>query len=99
MSQILDVVAVLPLDDFKLDLTFEDGVSGVVDVKQLIVFTGVFQPLLDPNYFRQVRVDESLGTVCWESGADLDPIVLYSIVTNQPIALNQPEQGDRDLAL
>lgn len=99
MSQVVDVVGVEPLEDFKLRLTFEDGVSGGVDVKQLVAFTGVFQPLLDPHYFRQVRVDENLGTVCWDNGADLDPIVLYSIVTNQPIALNQPEQGDRSFAL
>jgi len=85
MSQIFDVVAVQPLDNFHLQLTFENGVSGQVDIKQLTRFSGVFQPLLNPDYFRQVRVDPNLGTVCWDSGADLDPIVLYSLVSGQPI--------------
>jgi len=85
MPQIVDVIAVEPLDDFKLRLTFDDGLSGVVDVKQLTRFSGVFEPLLDPEYFRQVTVDPNLGTVCWNSGADFDPLVLHSIVSGQPI--------------
>jgi hypothetical protein len=30
----------------------------------------------DPQLFRSVRVDETLGTVVWPNGADLDPDVL-----------------------
>jgi Protein of unknown function (DUF2442) len=86
-----DIVAVKALEDFKLDLQFEDGISGVVNLKELIQFTGVFAPLLDPAYFAQVRVDPDLGTVCWENGADLDPLVLYAHVTGQAITLKQPQ--------
>lgn len=89
-SQIVDVIAAEPLEDFKLRLTFEDGRSGVVDVKQLTRFSGVFEPLLDPDYFQQVKVDADLGTVCWDSGADFDPIVLYSIISGHPIATAMP---------
>jgi hypothetical protein len=38
----------------------------------------VFEPLKDPEVFRQVRVDEELGTVVWPNGADLDPDLLSS---------------------
>ena len=82
-SPILDLVAVELLDDWKRHLTFEDSLSGTVDVKQLTRFSGVFQPLLDPNYFRQVKVDPDLGTVCWDNGADLDPLVLYRLISAQ----------------
>jgi hypothetical protein len=34
----------------------------------------VFQPLQDPAFFAQVRVD--YGTVVWPNGVDLDPDVL-----------------------
>lgn len=38
----------------------------------------VFEPLRqDPELFRQVRVDQELGTVVWPNGADLDPDVLH----------------------
>jgi hypothetical protein len=38
----------------------------------------MFQPLRDdPELFRQVRVDEELGTIVWPNGADMDPDVLH----------------------
>jgi hypothetical protein len=30
----------------------------------------------DPKLFRQVRVDDELGTIVWPNGADMDPDVL-----------------------
>jgi len=45
----------------------------------------VFEPLHeDPQLFRQVRVDEELGTVVWPNGADLDPDVLHGEPTQPP---------------
>ncbi|MEW5986958.1 MAG: hypothetical protein AB1791_10025 [Chloroflexota bacterium] len=29
--------------------------------------------------FRSVRVDDELGTLVWENGADIDPDVLYGL--------------------
>ena len=83
-----DVVVVRPLDGYRLHLFFEDGASGVVDLAAQIVFRGVFEPLRDREYFQLVRADPELGTVVWPNGADLDPDVLYSIVTGAPIALD-----------
>jgi Protein of unknown function (DUF2442) len=80
-----DIIAAYALPEWKLHLTFEDGVTGVVDLSKLIQFTGVFEPLLDPTIFTQVRVDPELGTVCWDSGADLDPLVLYATITGQQL--------------
>ena len=80
-----DVVAVQPLENHQLRLRFEDGVEGDVDIAPLIRFTGIFAPLKDKGYFDQVRVNPELGTICWPNGADLDPDVLYSAVTGEPI--------------
>ena len=80
-----DIVAVTPLEQYKLHLRFEDGAEGVVDLASHVSFRGVFEPLNNPAYFRQVRVDPDLGTVVWPNGADLDPDVLYSEVTGTPI--------------
>jgi len=78
---LLDIIAVYPLDGYKLHLTFEDGAEGIVDIAQLIEFTGVFQPLVNPTYFAQVAVNPDLGTISWPNGADLDPNVLYALPT------------------
>jgi hypothetical protein len=90
-----DIVAVRALGDYRLHLRFEDGVEGVIDLTPVLSFRGVFQPLRDPAYFAQVRVDPELGSVVWPNGADLDPDVLYARLTRTPIL----EQPDVHLAL
>jgi len=80
-----DVVEVYPLDGYRLRLRFEDGTEGVIDVSQLVPFTGVFAPLRDRTEFLSVRVNPELGTVCWPSGADLDPDVLYSLASGEAL--------------
>jgi hypothetical protein len=84
-----DIVAAKALGDYRLYLRFEDGVEGVLDLAPHICFHGIFEPLADPSYFAQVRVDPELGTVAWPNGADLDPDVLYARVTGTPILLER----------
>ena len=80
-----DVVEVRPLGDYLLQLRFEDGVSGVVDISEIVPFTGVFAPLQDKDFFAEVRVNPDIGTICWPNEADLDPDVLYSLVSGEPV--------------
>ena len=80
-----DIVEVRPLDGYRLHLRFDDGVEGAVDVSRRIRFSGVFKPLRDPDYFRSVRVNAELGTIVWPNGADLDPFVLYCLVSETPL--------------
>jgi hypothetical protein len=80
-----DILEVIPHDNYQLYLKFEDGKEGIVGVNQLIEFTGIFAPLKDFNYFKNVKINAEWGTIYWDNGADLDPDVLYSVVTNQSI--------------
>jgi hypothetical protein len=82
-----DVVEVRPLGGYRVHLRFEDGVEGDLDLADVIDFAGVFAPLRDETEFAKVRVHEELGTVVWPNGADLDPDVLYSSLTGNPIEL------------
>ena len=82
-----DIVEARPVGGYKLFLRFEDGVSSEVDVSTLIEFRGVFEPLRDVHEFAKVRVEPELGTVVWPNGADLDPDVLYAVLTGHPIAV------------
>jgi hypothetical protein len=79
-----DVVEVEAAGEHRLRLKFENGVEGEVDVAALLPFEGV-RAALRPAVFAAVRVDRELGTVGWPNGADLDPDVLYALVTGQPI--------------
>jgi len=80
-----DVVQVKALDHHRLYVQFEDGVEGEIDFARLAPFEGVFEPLRDPDVFRQVQVNSEWGTIEWPCGADIDPVVLYSAVSGIPI--------------
>ena len=86
---LIDVVDVKPLDEHKLELSFADGLKAVIDMKQVVrSFDGVFAPLEDPEFFRQVRVDPEIGTIVWPNGADVCPDVLYSYASGKPIIVD-----------
>jgi hypothetical protein len=38
----------------------------------------LYEPLRDADYFRQVMVDDEVGTIVWPNGADFDPDLLYT---------------------
>lgn len=79
---LFDVTRVQALPNRNLDLTFENGFHGIVEMDRVVKnYTGVFAPLLQDDYFKQVSVNTELGTIVWPNGADLCPDVLYSQAT------------------
>ena len=84
-----DIVAVKALPGHRLYLRFEDGVEGEVAFPAPL--EGVFAALRDPGVFASVRVNPELGTIVWPNGADLDPDVLYGLVTGRPVRLGEKE--------
>jgi Protein of unknown function (DUF2442) len=76
-SQPARILSVEPLDGFTLRLSFDDGTQREVDLEREL-WGPMFEPLRqNRELFRQVRVDEELGTVVWPNGADMDPDVLH----------------------
>ena len=65
---------VTPTEDYKLILTFSNGIEGLYDCSGLLDF-GVFQELKDKSYFNQVKVVG--GTVTWPHEQDICPDTLY----------------------
>ncbi len=80
-----DVTNVKCLDDFRLELTFDDGRSGVMDCKPLVAKGGVFARLRDPEVFRRARVNDELGVVTWDDEVDIAPETAYSLATGAPL--------------
>lgn len=79
MMEMHDVTSVKVLTPPRLELSFDDGTTGIVDVRNIVgTFDGVFAPMREDAYFRAVRVDTELGTIVWPNGADLCPDVLYA---------------------
>ncbi|MDR2581767.1 MAG: DUF2442 domain-containing protein [Fibromonadaceae bacterium] len=75
ISDVIDVVAVSPLEDYLLQITFSDNAVKIYDVKPLLD-KGVFKKLKNPFVFKKAYVD--YGTVVWENGEiDIAPETLY----------------------
>jgi hypothetical protein len=80
-----DITRVVPLPEYRLRLTFDDGAEGEFDLRSQLSFAGVFEPLLDESEFNKVRVNSETGTIEWPNDVDLDPVVLYAAVTGKAI--------------
>jgi hypothetical protein len=65
------------LEGCMLRLTFDDGLTGDVDLSSLPDRGPVFAPLRDRRFFEQARVDPKTRTVSWPGGIDLDPEGLH----------------------
>lgn len=75
-TPMVKVVDVKPLPDYKLALTFANGVSKLYDVTPLLDLP-VFQVLKDINVFNQVTID--FDTVIWCNGdIDIAPETLFN---------------------
>jgi hypothetical protein len=69
------VIFVACKEDYTLSIVFDNGESGLLDMKPYLNF-GVFKKIQDPGMFKTVHV--SFDTIAWGSGADLDPEFVYA---------------------
>ena len=76
VEELRDITAAEVVGDFRLRLTFDDGTVGEVDFAGR-EWSGVLEPLGDPAFFAQVRVDPESGTIAWPNGVDLAPEPLF----------------------
>jgi hypothetical protein len=60
--------------EYRIHLTFNDGVENTVDFEPWLDGP-VFEPLRDRAYFRRFYLEG--GTVTWPNGADIAPETLY----------------------
>jgi hypothetical protein len=72
----VSVTSAQVLGHYQLRIGFSDGSSRDVDLTGKL-HGPIFEPLADPDFFAQARVDDELGTIVWPNGADLDPLVLH----------------------
>lgn len=68
------IVKVKSLDDYKLELTFDNNVVKIKDMKPHLE-KGVFKRLKDKAIFNTVKV--SFDTICWGEDIDLCADFLY----------------------
>ena len=80
---IMKVISVKPLPKYRILVLFEDGVTGEIDLNEL-VGNGIFADLKDENLFSKVY---SPGySIAWSEELEIDALAIYSELLNK-----QPE--------
>ncbi len=72
---------VKPLPGYRLDLEFDDGTAGTIDLSDR-VGKGVFAAWNDQAFFEQVQIGPE-GELAWGDTIDLCPDALYLKVTGK----------------
>ncbi len=72
---------VTPLSRYRVDVEFDDGEHGVVDLSDYAGI-GVFEAWLKPGFFELVSVTED-GALAWPGDLDLCPDAVYMRLTRK----------------
>jgi hypothetical protein len=76
------VKAVEYIDGYRLKLLFDDNITKIVDLTEMVNKGGhYFKPLQNIKFFKQVSLDddEYPSSICWPNDADICPDVLYEM--------------------
>jgi hypothetical protein len=77
----MKIICAKALPDYRLELNFDNGESGVVDLAEF-VRRGVFAAWLQPGVFDNVAVTAE-GAVEWPGEIDMCPDALYLRMTGR----------------
>ncbi|MBL1264813.1 DUF2442 domain-containing protein [Candidatus Methylomicrobium oryzae] len=81
---IVSVKSAKYLDAYRLNLVFDTGESGDVDLRDLVFKYTAALPLRDINNFKAFKLDE-WATVVWDCGFDVSPETLYERATGKRV--------------
>lgn len=75
-QEIHDVIDYKLIEGYTIWVKFDDETERVIDFEPILLGP-MFGPLRDQVLFRQVALDQEIGTLVWPTGADIEPIVLH----------------------
>ena len=72
----IEIIEVEYITEYKLMLKFNNGNSGIVDLKDQL-WGPAFEPLKNVDFFKKVEVSKTLGTIIWPNEVDFAPEFLF----------------------
>ena len=75
------------LGNYKIQIAFQNGKSGIADLEDYISEGEIYQNIRNPDTFKNFSIE--FGTLTWENGeVDIAPETLYEITTGEKISFN-----------
>jgi hypothetical protein len=80
-----DVISAHYKGGYRIEVTFEDGATGVIDFSKYLSKGGVFEKFKDIEFFKKFEINKELGVLTWGDEVDIAPETLYAEATNSPL--------------
>ena len=80
-----DVVQLIYVKDYILELKFENGKKGSINLREYLDKGGIFKSISNISYFKKVFINKELGVISWPNGLDIAPETIYHKVTGEPL--------------
>ncbi len=94
MEKLVRIKEAKCLERFRVRLEFTDGTIKELDLEPYL-HGPVFEALKkDPSSFRSLKVDNRMGTIVWDNGADIDPDVLYHGWEPEWVSVEKSVEGE-----
>ena len=85
---LVSVIKAEYIEGYKVRLNFDNGESGIVDLKETIFkdHREIFKPLRDIMFFKSFQLDS--WTINWSNNLDFAPEFLYELTLKQNIKIH-----------
>ena len=74
-----DLITAEYVGEYSIHLKFADGTEGDLNLEAEL-HGPIFEPLRDPEYFKQFAIHPELRTLTWPNGADFAPEFIFESV-------------------
>ncbi len=89
-----DVVSAIHKGGYEIEVTFDNGKSGVVDFSRYLEKGHLYKKFKDLAFFRSFEINRELGVLTWPGGIDIAPETLYSEATGAPLPAWVEREGE-----
>lgn len=82
-----DIIRAKYLGDYKIEISFADGNSGIADLLPVIKKGGLFDKIKNIERFKNFRIHEDLKVLVWNDEIDVAPETLYKLAVEEKIKI------------
>ena len=79
----VSIVNVVPLEGQSLNVRFDDGSAGQINLADILPDAPLTRPLRKPHFFRRVQIYPGGDGIFWPNEFDLAADMLHDVIKNE----------------